>query len=902
VTGKTTEALPDGAEGSTARRARVRWRRPVAIVLALIMVVLFVAWLERRTIARGFVDRELSKLGVHASYQIEQLSPWRQRLTNIVIGDPRKPDLVADWVELRTSLYPWRASILVLKAGQVKMRGRLAGGKLSLGTIDRLMPPSSGKPVTLPHIIIDVADGRMALDTPNGAVNLAMSGKGMLDNGFRGRLAVRSERLDIGGCAADGIRAAVALRIDKGQPGIEGPLQFAGIDCSTTRVARARVQVSATLGAALERWRGEAWIAAARLDQPQLAIANPSGRVDFQGNRARTSGSLSLASGAFRLPQGSGKALGAEGRYSAGGDGLAFEGTARARGAAASQASLAGLRAQASSAQGTPLGPIVAQLVQAAAGAGGAFDVEGYLKAQQAAGRTELSASAVRAQSASGTRAAFTGDLRLASPGAGPHIRGTLTLSGGRMPEAVVRLEQAAPGAPVTGTASIQPYVAGDTRLALGGVTFSAAPAGSVRLATIATLSGPLPGGRIDGLTLPLDARWGGGRLTVNPDCADASVARAAMSSLMLERARVRLCPIGAAMFATNGRANSGGIRALAPRLRGRIGESPLALAADHADFVIGTQRFAAAGLSARIGDARLTQLDLAGLEGGFSRGSPAGSFTGLAGRIGDVPLLVSGGAGNWRFAGGELGLNGQLSVADAVEPARFKPLASDDAVLTLANNRILATATLKAPQDTAVAEVRITHDLGAGSGRADLTVPGIRFAEGGLQPNDITPLTYGVIATVSGTVAGEARIDWDAAGVTSSGTFRSDGLDLAAAFGPVRKLAGEVRFSDLLGLRTAPGQSVTIAEINPGVPVTGGTIRFELLDEQRVRSRRRALALRGRRAGARADDPRFQQAAGTAHDVPGHRRRRSTVPQGDGVRQSLRHGHVRRRPADGLR
>ena len=55
------------------------------------------------------------------------------------------------------------------------------------------------------------------------------------------------------------------------------------------------------------------------------------------------------------------------------------------------------------------------------------------------------------------------------------------------------------------------------------------------------------------------------------------------------------------------------------------------------------------------------------------------------------------------------------------------------------------------------------------------------RPPERGLQPDDLTPLTYGVIAAVDGNVVGRGDIAWSADGVTSTGRFRTDGLDLAA-------------------------------------------------------------------------------------------------------------------------
>ncbi len=84
--------------------------------------------------------------------------------------------------------------------------------------------------------------------------------------------------------------------------------------------------------------------------------------------------------------------------------------------------------------------------------------------------------------------------------------------------------------------------------------------------------------------------------------------------------------------------------------------------------------------------------------------------------------------------------------------------------------------------------------------------------------------------------LSGEGDIRWGAAGVTSAGTFRTAGTDLAAAFGPVTGLKGEIRFTDLLALESAPGQVATVASINPGVPVNDGRITYQTLAGTRIR------------------------------------------------------------------
>jgi len=54
-----------------------------------------------------------------------------------------------------------------------------------------------------------------------------------------------------------------------------------------------------------------------------------------------------------------------------------------------------------------------------------------------------------------------------------------------------------------------------------------------------------------------------------------------------------------------------------------------------------------------------------------------------------------------------------------------------------------------------------------------------------------------------------------------------------------VTGLSGNVHFTDLLGLETAPGQTASIATINPGILVENGVIRYQLLPGQLVKVER---------------------------------------------------------------
>jgi hypothetical protein len=53
--------------------------------------------------------------------------------------------------------------------------------------------------------------------------------------------------------------------------------------------------------------------------------------------------------------------------------------------------------------------------------------------------------------------------------------------------------------------------------------------------------------------------------------------------------------------------------------------------------------------------------------------------------------------------------------------------------------------------------------------------------------------------------------------------------MDFAAAFGPVKGASGTIRFTDLLGMVSAPDQQLKIASINPGIEVGEGMLTYEL-------------------------------------------------------------------------
>src|SRR5215210_3986365 len=161
------------APAAAAAIARPRWAR-IAILIALAVLALIIAaivavWIERRPIATHFLQREFERRGVATSYRLDRVGFRTQQVSNLVIGDPKRPDLVARFAQIQMRVR-WNGSFEVYRivARGVRLRGRIVKGRVSWGQVDKLMPPPSDKPFALPNFALDVADSTISLVTPFG--------------------------------------------------------------------------------------------------------------------------------------------------------------------------------------------------------------------------------------------------------------------------------------------------------------------------------------------------------------------------------------------------------------------------------------------------------------------------------------------------------------------------------------------------------------------------------------------------------------------------------------------------------------------------------------------------------------------------------------------------------------
>ena len=138
-------------------RLFVGLRRIVLLLGAVVVVVLFGTYIERKAITRRFADAELAARKVNAKYELKSVGPRTQRIENVVLGDPKSPDLTADWVEVQLGLGLSGIRVSGIRASGVRLQGRLAHGKLSFGALDRLLPAPSNERFRLPDMDVALA-------------------------------------------------------------------------------------------------------------------------------------------------------------------------------------------------------------------------------------------------------------------------------------------------------------------------------------------------------------------------------------------------------------------------------------------------------------------------------------------------------------------------------------------------------------------------------------------------------------------------------------------------------------------------------------------------------------------------------------------------------------------------
>jgi len=821
-----------------------RWLRSASrIFVGLLLLALVIAWLQRENIADSFIADTFAENDIRASYEIDSISPTRQVLRNLVIGDPANPDVTIERLELGITPRLGLPDLTDIRLVRPRIFGTYRDGTLSFGDLDPLLfGGEDADPIEFPDAVLVIEDGRGLLESDYGNIGLKLAGGGHLRGGFRAELAAVAEELALPGCTLDTPTLYGELSIDAERPIFAGPLRFGDLACPQQRLTlnEGALQIEARVDRNLLDLEGSYGVTTGRGAFASARIAGIQGEGQFSWRDGDLNALYDVTASALESPMVSAAEVSLNGRLRTAEQfaRISVDGDLAGAGIALGTDVDAQLSAAAVASDGTLAAPLLDKFRSNLARAMRGSTLSAAFDARSMGDLTSITLPEARLRGGDGATILSLSRARFALGGQGlPRFSGNLASGGAGLPQITGLMEQGSNGA-LEMRLAMREYSAGDARLAIPQLSVLQGRNGRIALEGRALASGPLPGGFAQGLALPIDGTIGtDGALALWNGCRNIGFDRLEVSNLTLSRQTLTLCPPTGRPILRYG---AGGLRLAAGAtlldLAGELAGTPMRLRSGPVGFAY-PGALSARDLDIALGPVGSAQrFTITDLRADMSADAIGGEFTGADVLLAEIPLDIFGAGGAWRYDNDQLLLSdASFTLEDREQDDRFEPLSAQGASLTLADNVVTADALLRHPgTGTVVSGVDIRHDLTTSTGGADLAIDALTFRDG-FQPLDLSRLALGVVANVEGTVAGEGRFAWDANTIASSGTFSSNSLDLAAAFGPVQGASGTVVFTDLLGLTTAPDQRITVAAVNPGIEVNNGEVGFQLLNGEQL-------------------------------------------------------------------
>lgn len=820
------------------RKRRRRWRVAAFALLGTLLVAGGIGWVMREDIADNIIAGQLDEMGLPARYEVVRIGPAEQVVRNLSIGDPQSPDLTIEEVRVRTRLYWGLPGIGRITLVRPRLYGEVRAGRASFGSLDKVLFRDGEEPFSMPDYDLKVVDGRALIQGDYGRIGARLEGEGWLRGGFKGEFAAIAPKLAIAGCETGRATLYGKVTVNSQKPRFAGPLRLASLACPERKLllAGSGAQLDLTFDKALDGGEGTVGVALRQGAYGDHRLDGASGKARLSYRKRALNARYQLTARGIKTPQARIASLAFDGRArsSAGLERLDVEGDLAGKGIVPGAALERTLAEAAKAGEGTLLAPLARHLRAALARESRRSALDANLVLRRSAEGLSVVVPRGSLRSASGASLLALSRVQALFAEGAPRVSGNFATGGRGLPQVAARMETGVDGH-MSMRIEMPEYRAGETRVAIPELALVQGANGVLGFAGSARLSGALPGGRAEDLLLPIDGTWAAnGDLAVWPSCAEVAFGRLQFANLRIDKRSLQVCPAagGPILRSRDGRMElAAGVPAL--DVAGRLGETPIRIASGPIGYArtgSAPGTIAAKALDVELGPRdtaskfRVTHLDARlGKEVG-------GTFDEADVALYAVPLDLHHLAGNWRYANGVLSIDqGNFTLVDRAQVPKFEPLIGRGGTLRLADNVITAEAVLREPaSDREVVRADVVHNLATAKGHADLAIDGITF-DRRLQADTLSHLALGVVSNLEGTLTGEARLDWNETGLTSRGRFATAGLAFAAAFGPVKGLAGEVVFTDLLGLVTAPDQTLRIASINPGIEVTNGVLSFEM-------------------------------------------------------------------------
>lgn len=832
-----------GSPRPAPRRAGRLTRRlltGVGVVLCVILVLVALTWLNRRAVTRQVLVGWLEREGVPADVDIERVE-LNGVVARIRIGDPRNPDVAVERVEVDYAVgAPWSKQGLGVTPSRIRLlrpvaRVSLRGGKLSFGSLDPLVDKFTNRPPgpdsQAPLVLVE--DARVRVETDYGFANVlanarVQDGKLMRLAAYMPATALRSgDRIDARGltAAVDLTTAGdrVALRVVAAAdaavlPGAQGQgvgLNLTG-DLPYPDLKTHRNDGRASVNLSLRADRLATGDSAARGVEAAFGFAGTTagwidtfridGRTTADLRADRLEGAVAGQGARLRLTD----AATVLDRSNGGGIGWRVEGPAQA---SAGRLSGAGL-------DGAGITLSAGRLI--AGGRGAAFEAQGPLSlTADRLAMDELSLNGARGQAQLDLVA--DGGLRLDLRGGVQAARGAWPLFGAvtrdDIPE-LAGMKRALSAFAVNIPAFSVSTGDGGTRATLDRpATLNPANGGVLTLRPAATPIFSMGRGGQGGGGLSLTATRGRGLPEASFAIPRWALTETGFTATLDGRAALDFGLARGIALQTKGQlVSSNG------RLTYATADcTPLTverLELDENDVTDISGRFCPSGRP-------LVTVENGGwrADGRLSGVNASAPFLALHFRDAEGTLAATGGP---RGVGMQANVT-RATVVDATSPARFNPMTAAGSA-RLSGDDWTGAFDLS-HGETVLGRLTLNHDGKAGVGGITIDAPSITFAEGGLQPVDLSPMAGDIVGSpATGSVGFTGRVDWraDTEG-TSSGRLTIPGLDFTSPAGPVKGLRGTVELTSLTPLVAAPGQTLHADLLESVAPLTDIDLVFGL-------------------------------------------------------------------------
>lgn len=438
---------------------------------------------------------------------------------------------------------------------------------------------------------------------------------------------------------------------------------------------------------------------------------------------------------------------------------------------------------------------------------------------------------------------------------------GTLAVSGGGGPTLRLDVKQAeGKGKRVTleGSLSMPPWkvAAEAAAIELSGLKFNTeGPAGSASGSMAVQLDGRIAGGVWKGVKAnsQVSATWIGERFSASaPGGAKVSWTEAVYGDTRFGAASLSYIPDGALAASTgNGIGGRGQVGAFSLPISGGGFDGTARLGAVNIAWQAGDTVKATFAMAPNTVDLKLDKEELSvaleSIKGELAL-SDGWRITGTAsgGVVRSAVTVLSGLAGKFDLAGRGDAVSGSLTevttgiadpLADAgkrYEDAQFAGAATLSSGVVDFNGRITMAAS-----GIQIAQITGRHSLEDNTGSLSFDRTPLIFARRTFQPYHLSPLLLGP-AAVTGRVDVSGAVNWDEDGLKASASLdlRKVGFTLASA-GSFEGVSGKIEVADLLNLKSAPGQRLTIDKITLGLPIEKGVIDFQLIGYDAIRLQR---------------------------------------------------------------